>query len=366
MKNNKKTIVVTGGHLSPAVAFSEYWKHTYPDSSIVFIGRKTFFSGSGEQVTEKKAMQPYADILYFIDAVRLGSKTVLLPFIFLRSLFCVLLLLIHNRPSCIVSFGGYVAVPVCIAGFILRIPVVTHEQTHLLGAANRFISLFATDLCLTFPNTEKVKRNQWYVTGLPVRQELFESNKTDIHVDTKKPLLYITGGTTGAQSLNNLVFPIIPSLLNSFSIIHQTGPVSFKKAIDIQTTLSPEEKSHYVCSEYFYTSEISWIYHHAKIVLCRSGANTVYELALLGIPAILVPLPWATGDEQQKNAQWLVDQGGSILAKQDLLTPISLEQQLFSVLREYEEYKSKAEKFAVTVSRNGAGELAKIVSKYVY
>lgn len=364
MKQTKQPIIIIGGHLAPAVAVAECWNKAYPDIPIVFIGRKTFFKGVAALNTEVQAIGVFCQKTYAVTAARSGSFPVFAFFSLLYGIFQSFVILLRSRPSCIITFGGYVAVPVSLAAFFLKIPIITHEQTHVMGKANLFISRFASDVCLTFPDTKGNIRPQWFLTGLPVRARLFESEGEEVSVSLSKPLLYVTGGTTGAKSLNDILFPIIPRLLDHFSIIHQTGPVSYKEAQSISDSLPKDKKNYYVFAPYFNTDAVSWIYRRAHIVFGRSGSNTVYELALLGIPAILVPLPWSIEDEQTWNADWLSVHGGAMTLHQESLTPERIYETFDSMRIQHDEYKEHARKFAQSLSKNGAQEMVKVISKY--
>lgn len=229
--------------------------------------------------------------------------------------------------------------------------MVTHEQTRTIGLTNRFIANLATKVYVSFEDQQNVKQGKKYVvTGLPLRKQLFAKEKQPFSLDSDSPILYVTGGATGAASLNALVKPVLPTLMKTYTVIHQIGEdASFKE----------EMGKRYIAKRYFNVKELAWIFQHAHIIVSRSGANTTMELATLGKVAFLVPLPWAAGNEQLLNAKWLVRSGGCVLATQQSLTPNSLKQEIAMLEQEYTSFKNKADQFSKTVSRDGARTLAK-------
>ena len=343
--NNKQTIIICGGHITPAIALIDVLKEK--DVHIVFLGRKYAMEGrrvlSFEYALIREKNIPFIPI----TAGRHTFPSVLkIPVGFFQAFWYCL----THRPSIIVSFGGYVAFPVAVAGWLLGIPVITHEQTLAPGLANNIIARIAKRVCVTFPETVSHFPNGKAVyTGLPMRSELFTPvKKSPFPLSIEKyPLLYITGGGTGAHSLNQLLFPIIPSLLKTYSIIHQTGEVSFPEAQKIHS-------DRYITAPNFSLPTVSWIFAHASLVLGRSGANTVMELAALGKVAMLVPLPWSGGGEQEKNAQWLAKNGGAVVVQQSELTPKKIEDNIENIQKNIEFLQVKASAFAKEIPRDGA------------
>ena len=313
----KKKICITGGHLSPAVAVIEEIQEQKKNWDIVFIGRKKTSRTNTSDSEEKKYIEQVHIPFFSIHAGRVSrifSLGAILDFItipigFVEAFF----LCTREKPQCIVSFGGYVGLPVVIAGWLLGIPVVIHEQTHMLGLANNIASEFANRILLTFPDPRKQKDTRVRVTGLPLRASFFIVPRVaSFPVPLAKPILYITGGTTGAVSMNDLLFPIMSSLIEDYTVIHQTGQQSYAKALTVMDALSEGNKSSYIPMPYVESGDVSWIMHHAQLVIGRSGANTVAEIAALAKPAVLLPLPWAGFDEQLRNATWYASVGGVV------------------------------------------------------
>jgi UDP-N-acetylglucosamine--N-acetylmuramyl-(pentapeptide) pyrophosphoryl-undecaprenol N-acetylglucosamine transferase len=317
------TIFITGGHITPAIALMDAIGETYPSWQIVCVGRHIAIEGTKEESVERKLVTQRGGIFLPLMAGRLSRSFSLhtlvslakVPVGFVQAFWYCL----KHRPAIVVSFGGYIGLPVAVAAFMLRIPVVIHEQTRVMGLANKIISVIATRICVTFDDQKhQFASLKTVVTGLPMRGELFHPpKKNPFDIDNTLPVVYVTGGSTGAVSLNDALFDAIPTLTESFVVFHQTGKLSLSKAQQLQAQLSAVQKKRYIVSDFFHTEELSWILHKAKVVVGRSGANTVMEMAVLHKPMICIPLPWSAGGEQMANAQWLADAGLGVVVEQE-------------------------------------------------
>lgn len=356
---NKRTIVITGGHITPALALIDALR-THDDIALVFIGRKHATEGSRSLSFEYKLISQKRIRFVPIRAGRLQRRFTrqTIPSILRIPIGCIqaAIFCIRERPALIVSFGGYVGLPVALAGWLCRIPVITHEQTLVAGLANRIIARIAKRVCVTYPETVgHFPKGKAVYTGLPMREGLFTPPETPpFALDTKHyPLIYVTGGGTGARSLNRLLFPIVPSLLKRHTIVHQAGEISFAEAQHTRESLPGSRKDRYIVRSYIPTPTLSWVLSHAALVLGRSGANTVMELAALGKVSLLVPLPWSGGNEQRENAMWLARNGGAIVLDQHELTPQLLEKKIETVWADSRSLQSRADAFASQIPRDG-------------
>lgn len=326
-KLRQKTVCLTGGHLSPALSVIEEIRKQKKPWNLVFVGRYHTSQGNDAVSAEKRLIEKEHIPFFSIHAGRLSRyisfsaviEFFTIPIGFLEACwFCI-----RNRPDCIISFGGYVGLPVVVAGWLFAIPSVIHEQTHSLGLANSIASHFVDSVLLTFADTRGIKAmDTATVTGLPVRQAFQNPpKKPSFMVPGDKPILYITGGTTGAVSLNELLFPIIEAFTKSYMVIHQTGQMSYEKALGIKKHLSEHTRPYYVPFSYIESADVAWIMHHMTVLLGRSGANTTVETAMLHKPAVFVPLPWSGSNEQNRNALWFQSIGDATIINQQTATP---------------------------------------------
>jgi UDP-N-acetylglucosamine--N-acetylmuramyl-(pentapeptide) pyrophosphoryl-undecaprenol N-acetylglucosamine transferase len=362
----EKTILITGGHITPAIATIEAIRTSQPRWHVVFVGRETPFEGSAVASEERHLIESL-DIPFFpITAGRLKREGGLRAVTSLAKvpigMWQALAVIRKTRPDMILSFGGYVALPVALMAKLMRIPVVTHEQTTVPGLANRLIATVASVVCTSFSGSDKSYKHTRVVhTGLPMRARTFIPPKhSRFALDNSVPLIFITGGSTGAKSVNEIVYAALPTLLSKVAIIHQVGRLSIGEAQRIKI---PERfKSRYVPVPYLSADEYSWVIHQATLICGRSGANTVTEVAAMGRVALWIPLPWSAGNEQLKNAQLLEKAGTSVILPQSALTPESLENAIDRMISHISTYKSEALKYSRSVPRNGAQKLVEVLT----
>ncbi|MCL5970789.1 MAG: glycosyltransferase, partial [Patescibacteria group bacterium] len=296
-------IFITGGHLTPAKAMIDiFMKKNW---KIWYIGRK-FAQEEDKSLSVEyntiKSLAPSVKLLVIYTGKMqryLSIKSFLsffkIPFGFLQSLYWV----IKYRPDIILSFGGYVSIPLCIAGRIFGIPIITHEQTRAMGLSNKFLNLISNKVCVSWKDlVDRRTFGKIIYTGLPLRMSIFKAEK-NLAILINKPLLYLTGGSLGSHSINNAFAPIISSLLTDFAIIHQCGETQkysdYEKFIELKKNLQEEVRKRYLPIYYIQEKNLGWVYQRTAFTIGRSGANTVYELASLGIPALFIPLPFASG-----------------------------------------------------------------------
>jgi UDP-N-acetylglucosamine--N-acetylmuramyl-(pentapeptide) pyrophosphoryl-undecaprenol N-acetylglucosamine transferase len=318
-------IVLVGGHFSPAFALLQAVSKT---DEVLFLGRKYAIEGesahSFEYVICQKEKIPFFDIPAGRFQRKLTKFSLISLFKTSKGVNVAKKILQQERPDLVVSFGGYLSIPVALAAKMLSIPVVIHEQTQRGGLANRFIGKFIADkICVTFESSRKYfPRSKTVLTGLPLRREVFEEGEPIISVPKEEKLLYVTGGSTGSHFINELIGQNLISLLSAFTIIHQTGDSSeykdFEKLQELQNGLSDDLKKKYCLKKFIEPREIGWILQNTDAVISRSGINTVVELLELGIPALLIPLPLGQRNEQLENAELFVSKGlGEYLLQKD-------------------------------------------------
>jgi UDP-N-acetylglucosamine--N-acetylmuramyl-(pentapeptide) pyrophosphoryl-undecaprenol N-acetylglucosamine transferase len=238
--------------------------------------------------------------------------------------------LLHQlRPGLLFATGGFVSLPPALAARSLGIPIVVHEQTSVPGLANRIVARFARRIALSFPvSGDSFPRNRTVLTGNPLRPELLGGSREAacrrFSFDPAMPIVYITGGAQGSHTINRTVSEILPALLADCQIIHQcgdnaeTGDRAWLAAR--AQALAPPFAPRYAVIPYV-GAELRDVYAAADLVVGRSGAGTVNECLHLGRPAIFIPLPGTSGDEQTANARLVERAGGGILLTQESLTP---------------------------------------------
>ncbi|RFU39551.1 UDP-N-acetylglucosamine--N-acetylmuramyl-(pentapeptide) pyrophosphoryl-undecaprenol N-acetylglucosamine transferase [Actinomadura logoneensis] len=223
------------------------------------------------------------------------------------------------RPDVVLATGGYVAVPVGLAAWMRRRPLVVHEQTVRLGLTNRALARVVTRMAVssdsTLPLLPGSARENAVVTGNPVRPEVLAGHPGKgaavLGVDARVPTVYVTGGAQGSQQLNTLVLEVLPWLLEHANVVHQCGPANEDALRQATANLPTALAARYRLAGYV-GPELPDILALADVVVSRSGAGTIAELTALGKASVLIPLASSAGGEQAHNAQHLERSGAAV------------------------------------------------------
>jgi UDP-N-acetylglucosamine--N-acetylmuramyl-(pentapeptide) pyrophosphoryl-undecaprenol N-acetylglucosamine transferase len=252
----------------------------------------------------------------------------LLPLKLLKAFWQSLQVVRRVKPNVVVGLGGYITFPGGMMSVLMGKPLVLHEQNSVAGLANKVLAGVADRIYSAFPDV--LQKGIW--VGNPLRQEfLNKPSPTDRFAGRTGPLkLWVVGGSLGAQALNDIV-PKALALLQEDQrpvVVHQSGA----KQIDtlranyaqagVQAELTP------------FIDDTAQAFADADLIICRSGASTVTEIAAIGAAAVYVPFPFAVDDHQTTNANFLVKQGAGWLMPQAQLTPEILAERLGSITRE--------------------------------
>jgi UDP-N-acetylglucosamine--N-acetylmuramyl-(pentapeptide) pyrophosphoryl-undecaprenol N-acetylglucosamine transferase len=236
------------------------------------------------------------------------------------------------RPTLLFATGGFVALPSAIAARAWSIPIVVHEQTVVPGLANRIVGRFAHRVALSFPaDGNEFPADRTVVTGNPLRPELSGGSREAacerFGLDLARPIVYVTGGAQGSHTINRSVGELLPAWLDHCQLIHQCGDnpqTGDRSWLESRArALTPPLRRRYALVAHL-GAELRDVYAAAELVIGRSGAGTVNECIHLGKPAIYIPLPGASGDEQTANARLVESAGGAIVIPQDSLTSAGL------------------------------------------
>lgn len=223
------------------------------------------------------------------------------------------------KPEIIFCKGGYVSLPMAVAGALTRKPVVIHESDLKMGLANRIAAKLATKICVSFPETVQAWRgnDKVVLTGNPVRAELRQGNPEKAWkftgLKSGKKVILIMGGSQGAQFINNLIEQNLTALLEHYQLIQICGkgkiPASYAKITDAQ-------KAHYFACEYI-GEELKDIYAITDLIISRAGANSLAEIEYLGKPAILIPLVMGSRGDQVENAESFAKNHHAVVLMED-------------------------------------------------
>lgn len=343
-------ILITGGHITPALSLLPLLAR----DELLFIIRKHAYEGDTNPSYEYQTISDLGFSFKTITTGRLQRHFTLhtipsllkIPLGFIQSLAIVS----SYKPEVVLSFGGYVALPVCLAANFLGVPIVTHEQTVKVGLTNRIISKIARKICVAFSaSLDFFPTAKTVVVGNPLRMELFDPPKNapfQFPQGKDLPILYITGGSGGSHSINELVFNILGKLLTKYNVIHQTGSISlfndYEKLVAKRKKLSGELAKRYILRKHLNVNELAWIYKNTDMLIGRSGANTIYEILTFGIPSLLIPLAVAGNAEQVANARLAEKSGLGKILPQEKLTGEKLLAVINSMIQDLDKYKNQA------------------------
>jgi len=317
-----------GSRTSPVVAFAGGGTagHVFPGLAVAaLLGRRVVWIGSSRGVEK----QLVADAGIEFRGIPAGKLRRYLSFRNLTDILrtaagiaASLRIMKKDRPSLLFSKGGFVSVPPVLAAWLRGIPAWTHESDFDPGLATRINIRFCEKVLVSFPETLDYLpagcREKAVVTGNPVRAALYaaqpQRGRAFVGCGDRAPLLLFMGGSLGSAFLNTLVAASLPSLLPRFFVVHQMGAKEF----------TPASKENYFPSPFF-RDELPDIMAAADLVISRAGANTLAEIAALGKPSILIPLPTSgSRGDQLRNAAIFRSRGASLVLEEDGATPEAL------------------------------------------
>jgi len=313
----------TGGHIIPLIAVAKKIKEKIgqtDDVEFLFMGSKGQLEKELMAQAEIPAkyllvgkMRRYFSIYNFIDCAKV-------PFGILQALVYLLIYM----PDAIFSKGGYASIPVVIAGWLYRIPILIHESDSVPGMVNSILGKLSTRVAVSYEEAEKeFPSAQVVLTGNPLREDI---NKGDVAAARnkfslleEKKVIFVYGGSQGAQSISDKILNILPELLHKYQVIHQTGQNNYDAIVHKAGELgikAGREGYHPIA---FVGSELKDILAVADLVITRAGANSLSEIAANGKPAIVIPLDSSASDHQRKNAYAIARRGGCVVLEENNL-----------------------------------------------
>lgn len=307
----------TGGHIFPGLAVArELRARGVP---------VTWLGAAGAMETRLVPPQGIAIDTLPIAGIRGKGKLALLgaPFRIMRAVRAAGFALRARKPRAVVAFGGFASGPGGLAGRLLGVPLIVHEQNRAPGMTNRILARFCRRLLVGFPGSFAGGEE---LVGNPVRAEIAAIAAPEQRLAGRDgPLrVLVVGGSQGARVLNQAVPAAVAALAGQaqFQIRHQSGEKLFAEAqaayqqADVAAEVSP------------FIADMAQAFAWADLVVCRAGASTLAELCAVGVPAVLVPFAAAVDDHQTRNAQYLVEHGAAVLLKQDAGLAAALQQTL--------------------------------------
>jgi UDP-N-acetylglucosamine--N-acetylmuramyl-(pentapeptide) pyrophosphoryl-undecaprenol N-acetylglucosamine transferase len=322
-----KTIMImaggTGGHIFPGLAVADYLKGQ--GWKVVWLG------GPNSMEAELIPKHGYEIALVEFSGVRGKSlwRRMMSPLALLVALGQAVVAFLRFRPKVVLGMGGYITVPGGLVAFLLRRPLVIHEQNAIAGLSNKLLAVLAKRVMSGFPDVV-LPKPEW--CGNPVRENIAALSDPQLRYGERSgPLnLMVVGGSLGAKVINERIpqaLALIPENERPH-VLHQSGKRHYEatreayRAAGVEAAVMP------------FVDNMAFYYAQADLIVCRSGALTVSELAAAGIASILVPFPHAVDDHQTVNARFLSERGAAILLPQKEFTPEKIAELLRGITRE--------------------------------
>ena len=345
----------TGGSVTPLLALAEGLRAQSEagEYNFLWIGTR---DGIEKGMVEKEGiifrsifagkLRRYFNWQNFID-----------PFLIIAGFFQSLSIILKWKPNLIISAGSFVATPVVTAGWFARVPIIIHQMDVRPGLSNKLAAPFAKVVTVTFEKSLASFGNKAVLTGNPIRPrllDLYHEHRAKIKTDEGSlPVVLILGGGTGAQFINELVEKSLTELTAICELIHLTGK---NKKINITTA------TNYQSYEFLNLEELAWAYAAADIVISRAGIGTLTELAVLGKPTIIIPIPES---HQEANAQIFHEAEAAILLKQNELTAELFSKFLKKFIDDKQLWQELSTNIRIVIKPNAITNILAIISKYV-
>jgi UDP-N-acetylglucosamine--N-acetylmuramyl-(pentapeptide) pyrophosphoryl-undecaprenol N-acetylglucosamine transferase len=324
----------TGGHLFPGIAVATAIRERIASTRVLFIGTSRLLD-----------QQALAGCGFELAALQCGGVKGLgladrLRSLFLmpRAVFAALRMLQSFKPDLVFGVGGYVTGPVLLAARILRIPIAIHEQNSVPGMANRMAGKIADKVFISLTCSPPFPPGKTQQTGNPLRQEILEA-AGQVKLTNGKPTLLVLGGSQGAHRVNVLMMEAMEQLQaqnQPLRLIHQTGVDDRERVAGCYENLGVDAE---VTA---FIRDMAGIYARADLVVSRAGATTLAELAVMGLPALLIPYPYAADDHQVTNGEYYVKGGGCRMLRESGLTGEILARSVSECLQNREELHTMA------------------------
>ncbi len=277
-------------------------------------------------------------------------------------------------PDVIFSKGGMMSLPVVISGRILGIPIIIHESDSVPGKANLYAAKFAKRVAISYAESaEYFDKSKTALTGNPIRQSVITPIKEgateylNLEIDT--PIIFVMGGSLGAKTINDELVICLPTLLNNYQIIHQTGKANYEEIIQTTSVVLQDHKfrNRYHPFDYMNALAERMSAGVASLIISRGG-STIFEIAAWGLPSIIIPITETNGDHQRKNSYNYARTGAALVIEENNLTPEILVAQIKNLMNDPERLRKMRESalsFAKTdAAYKVADELINIALKH--
>jgi len=351
----------TGGHLFPGIALAEAFEKVNWEPLLFVAGTRIESFGLSSQSGLRTLTLPirgfnFAGSVSFLSRLYKAYK--------LARSFCQ-----EVGVRAVIGTGGYVSVPVILAARQLGIPTFLHESNAIPGRANRLLARMVDRVFVGLgPALSHIKARKVTVTGTPVRIEFLRERRTpqecrrELGLDPEADVLLVMGGSQGAMAINDLVLhslEMIHRYLPQLQIIHVTGPRDYSR---VQAQYKQRRMNHIILE---FATQMPLVMRAASLAVARAGASTLAELAVMGVPAILIPYPHAVRNHQNFNAKFYERAGGVVVLPQSGATPGVFAELVCSLLANTARLSAMSEAIVRLAVPEAADRIVEIVSEVV-
>lgn len=342
----------SAGHVTPNIAlFPELKRLGY---TIEYIGSRT---GIEKEIIERENIKYFGissgKLRRYIDLKNISD-----PFKVVKGVMEAFRIIRKEKPNIVFSKGGFVSVPVVMAAYMNRVPVIAHESDITPGLANRISAPYCTKICVTFPESLiAIPGNKGVLTGTPIRKEILSGNAEKgrelCGFEDTKPVILVIGGSLGSKVINDSIRACLPKLLEKYNVVHICGKGNMDESLE---GLKGYKQFEYVAGE------LRHIFAAAGLVVSRAGANAIFELLALKKPNLLIPLSKKSSrGDQILNAASFRKSGYSMVLEEEALNEASL-------LAGIEELYSEKDRFIHRMNsspvKDGVEEIIKMIGIY--
>lgn len=352
----------SGGHFYPIVAVARSLQRIAEEKKIVsldmvLVADKVFekhlfeFEGVRSYIVKTGKLRRYFSLRTIGDSVTT-----------LKAIFHALWFVYAEMPDVIFSKGGYASFPVLFAARFFNIPVMIHESDTVPGKVNAWAASFARRIAISFPETaEFFPKEKTAVTGNPIRTQIVGGNPEEAYALLKLqpnvPVLFVLGGSQGAEVINNAILQIVVQLTETIQVVHQCGQANFETVTGQASVVlgTSPHKARYHAFPFLDEGQLRNASHLSNLIVSRAGGGAIFEIAAWGVPSILIPLPLAAQDHQRKNAYAYARAGACEVIEESNLTPSVLLAQIRRLLEDTQK-RDEMRKAAGTFSRMDAAD----------
>jgi len=331
----------TGGHACPAASIAEALRAEMPDCGLLYVGSR----GGPEAKLAAEAGIPFSGLttrslgrLFSLGMIPTAAA-------FGKGFMEALSILRRFEPELVIGTGGYAAAPVVLAQVLRGGRTVIHEQNTVPGRTNRWLGRFASAICVTFEDSMRYfPPGKTVVTGLPIRSQILNAPgkaeaRSALGLDPDTFTILVLGGSQGARRVNQAVAEALQALSRlPVQVFHQAGERNFREAEEGAKALAWD--GYHLCA---YVDDMGLAYGAADLAVSRCGASTIAEITAVGLPAILVPYPYAYADHQRLNAEFVSRNGAGIIVSDSELTGGILTDTIGRLLNSPEEIRKMGE-----------------------